>query len=293
MEKINFKDAPSTETPLSAFTLNKMQENIEESAVVVSSTEPTTNEKVWLKKGKNLINPSRLKYGYNFSDEGKLEALATYFVTDYIEIVPNTAYCSSGFKTSSGADNITKLYFDENYNLVIRKDENPTIAPSDAKYLCLEGHIENSSNMQLEEGNVATSYEEYIEPAIFVKNSNGVFEELISKKSNEMNIITGEEFATNEYIDGRKVYGKRIVLENCNGQGEYSLGIDITQFEEHWIDLSNSYIKIESDPCPIPFYFNNDYKIGVSLMNNNLKTSDTVYNDFTIVLVLKYIKKSA
>ena len=60
MEKINFQDLPSTDTPIKASTLNTMQSNIEESCVAVSPTQPETNEKVWIQKGKNLSNINSL-----------------------------------------------------------------------------------------------------------------------------------------------------------------------------------------------------------------------------------------
>jgi hypothetical protein len=53
MNKINFQNGI---TPLNDTNLNQMQANMEKAGVVVSPTEPTTNEKVWIQKGKNLFN---------------------------------------------------------------------------------------------------------------------------------------------------------------------------------------------------------------------------------------------
>lgn len=70
MERINFEDGKlvkagsvtidgieyetveaqySGDTPLSAYIMNKLQDNIEKSAIIISATEPTSNEKVWIK----------------------------------------------------------------------------------------------------------------------------------------------------------------------------------------------------------------------------------------------------
>ena len=46
MKKFNFVN--NSEPALSAENLNQMQDNMEEVGVVVSPTEPTTNEKVWI-----------------------------------------------------------------------------------------------------------------------------------------------------------------------------------------------------------------------------------------------------
>lgn len=45
MDKINFQNGV---TKVNADTFNTFQNNVEKSAVVVSSTQPTTNEKVWI-----------------------------------------------------------------------------------------------------------------------------------------------------------------------------------------------------------------------------------------------------
>lgn len=61
MEIVEFKDYPNTETPLSAYNLNRMQNNIkneltniEQEGIIVSPTEPTTNRrKVWMQNVDN------------------------------------------------------------------------------------------------------------------------------------------------------------------------------------------------------------------------------------------------
>lgn len=53
MNKINFINNSAPD--LSEETLNQMQDNMEEVGVIVSPTEPTTNEKVWFKTDNNSI----------------------------------------------------------------------------------------------------------------------------------------------------------------------------------------------------------------------------------------------
>ena len=76
-------------TEMTAEVLNTMQSNIEESCVAVSPTQPTTGEKVWIQKGKNLIRNFLMHY--QLVNEGLIpdELCAT---TDYIEIKTNTDY---------------------------------------------------------------------------------------------------------------------------------------------------------------------------------------------------------
>lgn len=63
-------------------------------------------------------------------------------------------------------------------------------------------------SLQLEQGSKATSYEAYIEPQIFVRNSNGVYEEF-TKKSEE--VYSTEEQVIGTWIDGKPLYRKTIV----------------------------------------------------------------------------------
>ena len=57
MNKINFVN--NQEPAISAENLNQMQNNMEEVGVAISPTEPTTNENVWIQKGKNLYNKNK------------------------------------------------------------------------------------------------------------------------------------------------------------------------------------------------------------------------------------------
>ncbi len=70
------------------------------------------------------------------------------------------------------------------------------------------------------------------------------------------NITTGQEVATNEYIDGKRVYKR-----NISAIGENSSGTTLTlsninfDFSEIWIDESNSFISSESETLSINWYF--------------------------------------
>ena len=43
-------------TPISAYVLNQLQNKIEKSTVAIGSSEPTTNENVWIKKNNNVFS---------------------------------------------------------------------------------------------------------------------------------------------------------------------------------------------------------------------------------------------
>lgn len=198
------------------FCENKCKQELD--TVKVSSEEPTTNEKIWIQKGKNLVDSSKLKHGYSFSDQGELEEYSSYFVTDYIEVLPNEDYCSSGFKNSLGNEYKAKIFFDENYNFISRVEENPVKAPSNAKYVRLEGYTENSSNLQLEQSSTVTEYEAYIEKVIKVKNANGSYESFYNEKSFSPNLYSEEHLEKNLhfYKLGRMVFVSGLYPINGN-----------------------------------------------------------------------------
>lgn len=70
------------------------------------------------------------------------------------------------------------------------------------------------------------------------------------------NITTGQEVATNEYLDGKRVYKR-----NISAIGENSSGTTLTlsninfNFSEIWIDESNSFISNENETLSINWYF--------------------------------------
>ena len=156
-------------TPFSAHIMNLLQEKIEKSVVAVSPTQPTTNERVWIKKGKNLIN--KIINGYElYSADGSIGINADWCVTDYIEVVAGSNYVVSGLSSQN------KYWYDENYNFIGRVTTNPSQAPNNAKYVRLNSLIAGCSNPILIQGSQIGTYEPYVEKEILVKNDNEVFE---------------------------------------------------------------------------------------------------------------------
>lgn len=215
MKKFNFQDLPNTDTPIKASTLNTMQSNIEESCVAVSPTQPETNEKVWIQKGKNLFNrENSILKGYYLSNEGTYEtSIGSYVQNYYIAVSPNTEYILWHDK----GDALRVGFFDNNEIFISRQTTNEKnlhfTTPANCKYLIISWDVLETSNddnnIQLEQGSTATEYEAYIEETVWVKNDNGVY--IPFKPENKpINIETGVEFETGRIIDGKKEYGKRI-----------------------------------------------------------------------------------
>ena len=197
MSRIRFEDT----TPINKGNLDKLNN------VVISPTEPTTGEEVWIQKGKNLV--SKVIEGYTLDGNGGMVAYNGAFVTEFIEVQPNTSYISSGFI------NTYKEWYDENFSKISDTTVNPAVSPTNAKYLRMNG-TGTYTNLQLEQGSVATSYEPYINKKIHTKNDNGVYEEfyedngIVESGSNENgNYI--------KYVDGTMIcYGKKTFQVDIN-----------------------------------------------------------------------------
>lgn len=164
----------STKSNKDTYSANYLNDRI----VRVSPTEPTTGEKVWIKESKNLIDWSKLTYDYSIDVNGALEAYDGYFVTDFIEIEPNTPYSISGIQSSSGSARAVVCWYDSNKQFIEGTNTASVVSPSNAKYARLDGHTTNSKSIQFEKGLEATEFMPYQHTQVFVKNDKDDYEEI-------------------------------------------------------------------------------------------------------------------
>lgn len=186
-------------------------EDFEESAglskaeVYVGAEEPTTGEKVWLRKGKNVFNFYNIQTKY---PNAKLNTKSnnSFSITNIgnwayallnLNLKPNTIYTLSADVTNSNGA-YCGFYIDNNIDGCKNGDKSfksaITFTTDETGVQNVFAYVNRSAtttastytvtfnNVQLEQGSKATSYEAYIEPQIFVRNSNGVYEEFIKKE---------------------------------------------------------------------------------------------------------------
>lgn len=186
MDKITFKN--NQEPALNETNLNLLQDNMEKAGVIVSTTEPTTGEKVWIQKGKNLVNQWIKGELYN-SEKSFFELNTEFMRTDFIKIDTNVDYILSN------SENCKYGYiclFDENYNYLenMRNDNLLTsfkITNTKAKYIIVNIFYRDYPNLswiQLEQGTTATPYEAYIKKKIYTKNEKNKFETFYEESEN-------------------------------------------------------------------------------------------------------------
>lgn len=198
--------------------------------VYVGAEEPTTGEKVWFRKGKNYLDISKVKsrttYGITFTPtdtgikiSGTAEDTYAYGGSIGIDLKKGKTYTLYG----NNAGSTLKLELKKGTTIIatVKTSNNKiTFTPNDDVNLVtfiLEGIVKGTtynyeiSNLQIEPGSKAAPYEHYIEQKLFVRNSNGVYEEFL-KKSEE--VYSTEEQVIGTWIDGKPLYRKVVEMGN-------------------------------------------------------------------------------
>lgn len=216
-------------------------EDFEESAglskseVCVGAEEPTTGEKVWFRKVKNVFNFYNIQTKY---PNAKLNTKSnnSFSITNIgnwayallnLNLKPNTIYTLSADVTNSNGA-YCGFYINNNIDGCKNGDKSfksaITFTTDETGVQTVFAYVNRSAtttastytvtfnNVQLEQGSKATSYEAYIEPQIFVRNSNGVYEEF-TKKSEE--VYSTEEQRIGIW-NGKKLYRKTIEVDTSS-----------------------------------------------------------------------------
>lgn len=134
-------------------------------------------------------------------------------------------------------------------------------------------------------------------------NSDSTTDALSAKQGKELNqkidakIVTNTEIATNEYIDGKRVYIKQLEFTDTLVTGNsFTKAHGITGASRIWIDTANSYmINTVGKTVPLPCTcYDGNFSDRVGLMingDNIILWSDTGWGEsWTKVIRLKYIK---
>lgn len=107
------------------------------------------------------------------------------------------------------------------------------------------------------------------------------------------NIITGQEVATNEYIDGKRVYLKRATFTTPNAVDTWKAMITIPANSE--IVISYQVYGTESTTYPFPFSYNNEsmqiyYNLNDGTINVKANFAYALNKDGYIIV--KYTKNT-
>ena len=228
--------------------------------VYVGAEEPTTGEKVWFRKGSNLFNFYNIQTKY---PNAKLNTKSnnSFSITNIgnwayallnLNLKPNTIYTLSADVTNSNGaycgfyinNNIDGCKNgDKSFKSVITFTTDETGVQTVFAYVNRSATTTASTytvtfdNVQLEQGSKAKPYKDYIEQKLFVRNSNGVYEEF-TKKSEE--VYSTEEQRIGTWIDGKPLY--RIIKE-CDVSAKETQSNDISSipYDTIFINLGKSF----------------------------------------------------
>lgn len=135
-------------------------------------------------------------------------------------------------------------------------------------------------------------------------NSDSTTDALSAKQGKELNqkidakIVTNTEIATNEYVNGKRVYIKQIEFTDVLNAGQsITKPLNLPQASRIWIDTANSYfINLTGGrtvPIPCTCYEGNfSDRVGIQISYGAVVLyADTGWNEaWTKVIRLKYIK---
>lgn len=199
---------------------------IPNSSLIVSPTEPTgaNRKKVWMKKGKNLFNKNNIE-NILYSNGAIVANQTSWGLSEFIEVSGSTKYTmSSTLISGQTVGQIQVNEFDENKNYNSDTFLNVTTleftTKSNTKYLRVAYRIDRQENVMLEQGS-KTSYEPYVEPQIYIKNSNDVYEEFIKKddiaKVNIVSAKKGYTLISQDIFKQGKHYWGYVIIKKDSG----------------------------------------------------------------------------
>jgi hypothetical protein len=180
--RVNWEDLPSTNTPINATNLNKMDKGIKDlegeiptnDHLVKVSTEVDEDYRVNLLHSHNLVNVSTNIIGV-LQSNGSISSGSTYAdyrTTDYIKVNPNTTYTITRTYIGSEEDFIRVAYYKDDKTFIERPviNDNPeTITTSSTcYYIRLSYKNSDNTNIQLVEGDTALPYEPFTQNSMQV-----------------------------------------------------------------------------------------------------------------------------
>ena len=260
------------DTPLSAENLNQMQENIEQSTVAINSSEPTTSEKVWFKKGKNLIDlrnftTTTIK-GITFTNNNNGTVTLNGTSTEAFGISffkYNFKLGTYSFNNKCDNQNV-HLYFYSYDLLQTIIDENQTVTLTEEKNnVGLDTYIQAGETFNnaiikpmLSLGN-QQEFEPYVDNNMYLKNSNGEFEKFSET-------VIADSKKPNSTVWLKK--GKNLVNKIIYGES-FNEVINSMYKSSNW--ARTDFIEIELN---VPYIFSHQ----LNTANGKIATFDKNYN---------------
>lgn len=203
------------------------EKNLLGDRVVVSPTEPTgdNRKKVWFQKGKNLFNINDIVTSVYIETNGLIGNSSVSNTSGFIKVSKGNLTLSYEYTTLLNVGTRAYVFYDNNKSVL----SGGTYLNSNkiTKLSCpQDGYVrfsydKNVNNIQLEYGDNKTAYEAYIEPKIFIKDDNNIYEEFIKKQEE---IYSTDKVKIGTWTNGAVLYRKVIssTLPKVTTDGTYA-----------------------------------------------------------------------
>lgn len=258
-------------------------------SVVVSPTEPETGEEVWIQKGKNLFEPSKVMSGYVSNDTGIISGNGVS--TSYIPVVGNQSYYIFSGKTSGNWG----AWYDSNKKFIsgiALGGEQYGIfqAPSNAKYMVFTVSYANNnpnyaSNVMIANSSVRIDYEPYMDKKIYIKNDTGAYEEFYDETNREVYSISEQRIGI--WIDGKPLYRRVIETTKPSIKDEWQVVAEMPYIDV----ITNCYVFTYDSAYNQKYPLNNN-SLPIYWENNNLliKSSTDYWTNKQTKIIIEYTK---
>ena len=296
-------------TPASANTFNTMQENIEKSVVAISSTEPSTNEKVWLKSGKNWFDNTFHQIRNGVLSNIRIES-EKVMIKDKINIPQaislsndldlNTYKWAVNIKTDRSTIDYDSDWITTNSWTVSQSEISEYVLRGNAEIYFVVAKIDDSDinvsemdnyNFQIEVGTTATTYEPYVEKEILVKDDNGVFEKFYSENELHQENYSTTEQKIGTWINGKPIY-RKVYQFNTTDDMNLFTPHNISNLDKYWINESSSFIYSSNETLPINWYYGSSDWCRTWLTNVNIRMRcpSNLGTDRIVYITIEYTK---
>lgn len=119
--------------------------------------------------GKNLFDKTTVTEGKYLNSSGVISTSTGYYVSDYIKVKSGEVYVCSGFTPSGTAAYHCFYNESKQFDSSVVATTNPVTIPNGCSYIRLSIRVTGASldDIQFEYGNIATQYNQYIEPTTY------------------------------------------------------------------------------------------------------------------------------
>ncbi len=244
--RVNWEDLPSTNTPRNATNLNNMDAGIKENDDRLNGTKPMGSIVVDDVKCKNSLNPYTFING-NISSTGEYQLNQVNYLSDYIEVKPNTKYIASAntaqafFQISEWTENKTFIQ----RTALTNTATNTITTTSTTKYVRVSYNKDNVTTMTQE---ILLGFEPQFElgeeRTIYTPHKNFENEEVYS----------GNEIKIGTWIDRKPLYRKVFTITSLTSSNTNL--VDISGLSIDFAKISGTIITSTGAKFPINLYDN-------------------------------------